>query len=70
MENLNKKNSRGFVRLIVIIIIILVVISLLGINVDTIWQNFFLPVFAFIASLILSVVNFISSLIKYILTLI
>ncbi len=66
MENLNKKRSKGFVRLIVIIIIVLVVISLLGLNVDSVWNNFFLPIFEFIGDLIVSIVNYLTSLIKYI----
>jgi hypothetical protein len=63
--DMNKSNG-GFLRIIVILIVILVVISLLGLDAGKIWSNLFAPLFSFIGDLIVTVANFLVSLLKYI----
>ena len=58
-------NKKGFVRLIVVLIIILVLLSLVGIDPVFVWNNFFRPIFGFIGNIILSVANWLTSVLRY-----
>ncbi len=62
MKHLNE--NRGFIRVIATLILILVILSLLGLDANSIWFNFFKPIFSFIGNIIVVTANWLVSLLR------
>lgn len=60
-----KDTNKGFIHIIFILIVILVILGLVGLNTGKIWTDLFYPLFRFIGNIIVSVADFLTSIIKY-----